>query len=210
MVARLRALASERGWLFPMMLFAIYAIALRDAGAGDELVVDASLSGRPRAELRGCLGFLTNAAAIRIRMSAALGFAELVGAITRTFAAAEDHQYFQYNDVIDDLGRSRDANLFPLSGILFNTITFEISAAQRARPGAAWQPLAIQTRYGAMFYAMFHPEGLSLELTHRLALLDQAAATRILDTYVRIADRLLATGPAFAVGDALGATSPWS
>jgi hypothetical protein len=202
-VARLRTLAADRGWLFPMMLFAMYAISLREAGGGSELVIDASLSGRHRPELRACLGFLTNAAAIRIHLSPALTFSEVVDEITNKFAAAEEHQYFQYSDVIDDLGLDRETTLFPLSGILFNTITFDISAEQRSGARAPWQPLSTQARYGVMFYAMFHPECLSLELTHRLALMGEATATRILESYVRLVDRLISTGSQFSVGDAL-------
>lgn len=200
-VAKLEALAAENGWLYSTVLFAAYVVALWRAGGGTELVIDASLSGRQRPELRGALGFFTNAVAIRITIDPGESFRAVVEALTRKFLQAEEHQYFQYNRVIDDLGISREEKLFPLSGILFNMISFDISAEQLAGKRDAWQPVSGETRYGLMFYAMSHPECLSLELKHRGALVDRATAERILDIYVRLVEELLGRGGDALIGD---------
>lgn len=138
---------------------------------------------------------------MRIQLDPAQSFRDVVEELTRKFVLAEKYQYFQYDSVVDDLGL-RDTALFPLSGLLFNMITFDISADELAGgPRRNWARVAGETRYGLMFYVMSHPECLSFELKHRCSLVDRVVAEQIVDTYVNLVRRLLEQGVDFRIDE---------
>ncbi|PJZ68820.1 hypothetical protein CH373_15490 [Leptospira perolatii] len=197
----LKMKAAKNAWTLSMTLFSIYLISLREAGAGDDLIIDTSLIGRGRKEISSIPGFFTNVVPIRIRMNAKMKFSELVGEVTRKVGQSQQHQYFQYNRIVDELGIDREEKIFPISGLFFSKVDVPTAYENPTYDRILWKKSGTETRYGSMFHALCHPDCIRLEMKHRLKFLPQEIAISVVDSFSRIMEQISKDDAVQEIGD---------
>jgi amino acid adenylation domain-containing protein/non-ribosomal peptide synthase protein (TIGR01720 family) len=140
----LRELSRQYGvTMFMSLLAGFQALLWRYTGAA-EVVVGAPIAGRNRVELEGLVGFFANTLALRVGVSGAESFAELLGAVKRVCLGAYEHQEIPFEKVVDELQLPRRLSHTPLFQV---ALALQNAPAEPSLklPGLSLEPLAVET-----------------------------------------------------------------
>jgi amino acid adenylation domain-containing protein/non-ribosomal peptide synthase protein (TIGR01720 family) len=129
--------------MFMTLLAGFQALLWRYTGAA-EVVVGAPIAGRNRVELEGLVGFFANTLALRVGVSGAESFAELLGAVQRVCLEAYEHQEIPFEKVVDELQLPRRLSHTPLFQVAL-TLQDVPAEASLKLPGLSVEPLAVET-----------------------------------------------------------------
>ncbi|WP_340203774.1 condensation domain-containing protein, partial [Ascidiimonas sp. W6] len=111
---KLRALAQEEGVTMYMLLLALYTLLLRKLSNQEDIVVGTPTSGRHHADLEGMVGMFVNTLALRYEVSGDQDFRSYLSLVKRCTLGAFDHQLYQYETLVEELGIDRDTSRNPL------------------------------------------------------------------------------------------------
>jgi amino acid adenylation domain-containing protein/non-ribosomal peptide synthase protein (TIGR01720 family) len=140
----LRELSRQYGvTMFMTLLAGFQALLWRYTGAA-EVVVGAPIAGRNRVELEGLVGFFANTLALRVGVSGAESFAELLGAVQRVCLEAYEHQEIPFEKVVDELRLPRRLSHTPLFQVALTLQDVPADASLKL-PGLSLEPLAVET-----------------------------------------------------------------
>ena len=114
--------AAERCTPF-MVLLAIYAATLQRFAGQDEVVVGVPVANRSRLELEGLIGFFVNAVPIRIRVSAADRFVDVLQRVRAAAVEAYQHQEFPFEKLVAALDLDPDVRYNPVFQATFSLQT---------------------------------------------------------------------------------------
>ncbi|MDT8916007.1 non-ribosomal peptide synthetase [Amycolatopsis sp. PS_44_ISF1] len=115
---KLSALAQELGATLMMVVQAAWAALLTRMGAGTDIPVAMSASGRTEDELASLIGFFTNTLLVRTDTSGDPGFRELVRRVRQTNLAAYSNQLLPFQRVVELVNPTRSGARYPLFQIL--------------------------------------------------------------------------------------------
>jgi len=116
--AGLNALAQQHGaTLFMTLLAGLGASLLRLTGAED-LAVGTPVAGRTLDEIEPLIGFFVNTLALRVDLSGAPGFGELLGRVREATLAAYAHQELPFERLVEELAPERDRGRPPLVQVM--------------------------------------------------------------------------------------------
>ncbi|MCO7199861.1 non-ribosomal peptide synthetase [Pseudoalteromonas sp. OANN1] len=101
------------------VLLASYAAWLYEITGQQDLVLGTDLSGREHADLEPLIGYFIRVLPLRIRLTGAMGFAELCAHVQHTLLDVQSNQLFTLDGVINEVGVQRTAGLSPLFQQLF-------------------------------------------------------------------------------------------
>jgi aryl carrier-like protein len=170
-----RALAQvgqrEAATLF-MTTFAAFAVLLHRLTGENDIVVGIPMSNRPRAELEQLIGLFLNNLCLRVNVSGASTFHELLQQVRQVTLDAYEHRHLPFDQLLHELRRIRPAEKMPLYRIFFNMIDFPegkfelpgLTVDQISSPDAA-------PKMDMSFYLMDTSEGLALEMVYDAAIL---------------------------------------
>ncbi|MET4612838.1 amino acid adenylation domain-containing protein/non-ribosomal peptide synthase protein (TIGR01720 family) [Rhodococcus sp. PvR044] len=98
------ALARRTGTSMFMVLQSALAVALTEAGVGEDLPIGALVAGRTEEALSGLIGCFFNTVVLRTDTSGEPTFAELLARVRESNLSALEHQDVGFDDVATDLG----------------------------------------------------------------------------------------------------------
>ena len=180
-VARLHALARDRGGTLHSALLAALAGLLHARSGRTDLVLGLVSAGRPRRELHGLVGFFANVLPLRLRLDRTESVAELLDLAREGAAAALAHQEPPTDLLVQELRAERQPGRTPLLQTLF--AHQDEPFPPPALPGLKVADLPLARRYSA-FDLVFEtqPEadgGLNLRLAYATSLFAAATAERL-------------------------------
>lgn len=176
--------ARSSGCTVFVVVAAAFGGVLSDWLHQDDVTVLVPTAGRNVPGAAGIVGNFHNIVPLRFPLPARK--AEL-RAVQMRLANALDHQMFQLDSLVEALGMSPDAEPYPLSSILMNSIPGD-SPLRLAGGIASHGSLGYDVRFDAMCVLRQGGAGWVLELHYRRALLDPAKAETVLQT---VRERLL-------------------
>ncbi|WP_394828938.1 amino acid adenylation domain-containing protein [Pendulispora albinea] len=180
-----RALAREHGATPYMVLLAVFAESLRAWSGQTDLVIGSAVAGRTRPELEPLVGFFPNPVALRIDLSGAPTFRELVGRVRTTCLNAFANADVPSDAVAHALGVRGDPPP-PLYRVVFAQPPKELFA----RP--IFEGLKLEVEEIDQEARGFHDlvlelveldQGASVTLEYNCDLFDRATAERMLDDF---------------------------
>ncbi|HLE84125.1 MAG TPA: amino acid adenylation domain-containing protein, partial [Thermoanaerobaculia bacterium] len=131
---RLEALRrSERATPF-MVLLAAYAAALARASGQEDFAVGTPVANRSREQTEGLVGLFINTVGLRLDLSGAPSFRELLARVRRAALGAFAHQEVPFERVVDELRPERSLARSPLFQVLL-TMGIEQERASFELPG---------------------------------------------------------------------------
>jgi iturin family lipopeptide synthetase A len=116
----LRGLGRAAGATLYMTLLGAYALLLHRLTGQDDLVIGSPVAGRPRAELRGVIGFFVNTVALRFRFGADASAVGFLREVREVALAAYAHQDAPFDQVVKAVQPARVAGRHPLFQAWFN------------------------------------------------------------------------------------------
>ncbi|HSK78975.1 MAG TPA: amino acid adenylation domain-containing protein, partial [Thermoanaerobaculia bacterium] len=118
-LARLTELSRRQGATLFMTLLAGFLGLLQRTAGEDDLVVGSPIAGRTRTEAEALIGFFVNTLALRVDLSGAPSFLELLDRVRETTLAAYAHQEVPFERLVEELLPERDPGRPPLVQVLF-------------------------------------------------------------------------------------------
>ncbi len=201
LVERLRELARDHGATLFMALLAGFASVLARWTGKDDLVIGAPESGRSRIETGSLVGCFINTLPLRVDLSGAPSFVELLRRVRSTSVGAYTHAELPFDRLIDAVGVERSQSFSPLVQVMF-------ALQNAARPkldlaGLAVDDLTVDRRASKLdvtLEAREAPEGLSCVLEYRTDLFRRDTIERLARNW-RTLLSAAAANPARAVRD---------
>jgi tyrocidine synthetase-3 len=117
--ARLLELAKTRAMSPLAVYFAAYAVVLSRLGNTPDLVIGVPTAGRHRPGMDRVVGMFVNTVPLRVKLAANEPFADLAARLDRESNEAFEHQNYQLNHLVADLGLARDPARNPLCDVMF-------------------------------------------------------------------------------------------
>ncbi|HBL25588.1 MAG TPA: non-ribosomal peptide synthetase, partial [Acidobacteria bacterium] len=105
-----------------MTLLSTFAVLLHFSSGQDELLVGSPFGARHRAEIEGLIGLFVNTLPLRIDLSGAPTFRELLARVRRTVLGALSHQHLPLDQLVEELQPERSTGYNPLFQVSFNLI----------------------------------------------------------------------------------------
>jgi amino acid adenylation domain-containing protein len=115
---RLEEIARESGATLFMVLLAAYATLLHRYSGEEDIVIGTPFAGRNRSELEGMIGYFINPLALRIDLSGAPSFLELVARAKESTLAAFAHADVPYEMVVRATTPERDLSQSPVFQVM--------------------------------------------------------------------------------------------
>jgi aspartate racemase len=142
LVDQLRSLAKAQSATLFMALFAGFAAVLSRWANREDLVIGSASAGRSRVETEPLIGCFINTLALRVDLSGAPSFAELVRRVRSVAVGAYAHAELPFKHLIDAVGVERSIACSPLVQVMFtlqNTLQRPLSL-----DGLAVEPFLIE------------------------------------------------------------------
>jgi len=163
-----------------MTLLAAFAALLgRESGSSD-VVLGMPIAGRDRLETEGLIGFFVNILPLRLDLSQAPTFRELLRQAREATLGAFAHQELPLEKLVEALGIERRQDRSPLF-----QVTFGLQNAPQADvdlPGLHLAPLAVASetvRFDLTVWVKETPEGLGIQWTFSTDLFDVSTIERM-------------------------------
>ncbi|MER5481517.1 condensation domain-containing protein [Streptomyces sp. NPDC002734] len=187
---------------FFMACRAALSLALRAAGAGDDVVVGAPVAGRPEEDLHELVGFFVNSLALRTDLSGDPTLGQVLAQVRERDLAAFAHEDLPFDLLVEDLNPERSLGRHPFFQV---TLAAQTARDATVRLGGIPAVLDGADLATAKFDLAFscaethrpdgEPDGVALGLQYATDLYDEDTA-RLLLTLFRRALAVLAEQPA--------------
>ncbi|MFI1658973.1 condensation domain-containing protein [Streptomyces sp. NPDC020472] len=189
----LASLARSRRGTFFLVARAALALALRAAGAGDDVVVGTPVAGRPEEDLHDLVGFFVNTLALRTDLSGDPALGALVDRVREADLIAFAHEDLPFDLLVEDLNPERSLGRHPFFQVMLSAQTRQ--GDETVRLGTVPAVLDDADLATAKFDLSFHcqetldargePGGVLLGLQYAKDLYDEDTARLLLDLFRR-------------------------
>ncbi|MEV6276994.1 cyclopropane mycolic acid synthase family methyltransferase [Nocardia sp. NPDC051832] len=202
----LEQLARARGATLSMVLQSGLAVLLFKLGAGEDITIGGPVAGRADEALSDLVGFFVNTWALRVPVSGAIRFGELVDRVRSKALSAYENQDAPFERLVELLNPARSTAHHPLFQVSFALQNNELP--ELAFPGLAITPLRAPTRIAKfdLFFSLAELLGegdghgeLRGEIEFATDLFDRASVEAIAARYVRVLEQVVAE-PGIRVG----------
>lgn len=191
--------------VFTVLLAGLALVVGRFAGQSD-LVLGIPNANRQKSETQNLIGFFVNTLALRVDLSEASGFDELVAQVRERFLEAQDNQHIPFEEIVRVLNPQRSASFSPLFQVM---LAWEGDVEEPpAMPGLSVELLPHERR-SAKFDMLLGlhgtADGIRGSLEYSTALFEDDTALRLLKVLERLLEQVRRTpGIALAEIDFLG------
>ncbi|WP_156623811.1 non-ribosomal peptide synthetase, partial [Mycobacterium sp. 852002-40037_SCH5390672] len=206
--AGVKAVAAAHNATGSMVLQAVLAVLLHRVGAGEDVVIGATIAGRLDEALNDLVGFFVNSWALRVGVKSAHRFSEVLAQVQKKALAAYSNQEVPFELLVEQLNPVRSTAHHPLFQV---ALVFQ----NNARPdmvtidGVSVEPLAADIRT-AKFELDFNIGEVPTEdpaapmaagmVTYATDLFDRVTVERLVTWFGRVIEAVVADA-SVAVGD---------
>jgi amino acid adenylation domain-containing protein len=173
------------------VLLAAFAVLLSRLSGQEDIVVGTPVSGRDHPDLQRVVGFLTNTLALRIDLSGAPAFSELLTRVRDRLHGAHRNQDAPFESVVEEVTARRDPSHDPVVQILFAyddaEFAFDLDGTRTER-----MPLTLRAaKVDLVFYTERRGADTAVLFDYRSDLLDRATVRHWLRSFLTVLDSLL-------------------
>ncbi|WP_367127894.1 condensation domain-containing protein [Saccharothrix sp. HUAS TT1] len=187
LVRRARDHARRHGaTLFMVLLANFFAVLARRSGEHD-LSVGVPLSGREGADEEAMIGLFTNTVVLRVDVSGAPAFPELLRRVRSTAFDAYDDGHVPFQQVVEAVSPPRDLSRTPLFQAVFTVQDF--AEDDLRLPGVTATPVPLPSRtseFEVELELAWDGAGLVGFVAHSTDLFDRATAAALADDYLSL------------------------
>jgi amino acid adenylation domain-containing protein len=181
---RLKQLRRERGATLFMILLAGFQILLHRYTGQEDIVVGTPIANRQRLEIENLIGFFVNTLALRVDLSGAPTFSEVLARVREVSLGGYAHQDIPFERLVQELQPGRDLSRNPLFQVLF---ALQNAPSEKLElPGLTLTPEEFEsgsTRFDLECLMWEQGEGLRGLFVYSEDLFDEATVRRMLASF---------------------------
>jgi hypothetical protein len=186
-----RLACAENASLF-MTLFAVVSSYLNDLTGQEDLVIATPIAGRDHADLEPVIGMFVNMLAVRTRPGREMPFREFLRETRATLLQAFENQNFQFDELVDAVGLSRDPSRNPLFDVMFILQDTETKPVEI--PGVSLTPYSFEpgtSKVDLTIHMRESGEELECYFEYDTHLFEHDTVKFMSEVFVRFVDRLV-------------------
>lgn len=201
----LRRLAAERRGSLFMVLQSALAVALKQHGAGEDIVIGTPVAGRTEPQLEDMVGFFVNTLALRTSLVQDPELTAVLDRVRETNISAYAHQELPFDAVVEALRPERTPHMHPVFQVMLslqNTqpATVELDGVDVTVPTQITSA-GVKTDLMVEVEAHQGDDGpLAVTLAYDRSLFDAQTTGRIMDSFTRVLDAM-AEDPSTRISD---------
>jgi hypothetical protein len=181
--AEVAAFCREHGTTAFSVYFAAYTLMAHDLYERDDLVIGTPAAGRTRPEFQNLIGNFISLVGIRNRRDGTVAFPSLVRALQEGTARAMEHQDYQYDEVMADIGAAPDDDRFPLTTVFISLAEVPADQAPALRT-PSHRDLGCEVKFDLMGYLRRAGDMVALDLNTRQGLLSSDRLETLATTFL--------------------------
>jgi hypothetical protein len=166
---------------FVVLITSFMQSCQRLCGAED-LVLSTPTDGRDHPDFAAMIGLFASPVSIRHRFRPELRFADMAGELQRQLSQAVDHQCYQLDEILRDLGGRIDPDHWPLSCFSINYQVTSLPCRLATMPD--YDDLGTDLQYDLRLLVREHPDALALEFHYRKCGFRGDEISRLADCFV--------------------------
>jgi amino acid adenylation domain-containing protein/non-ribosomal peptide synthase protein (TIGR01720 family) len=184
LVGRLRELSRREGVTLFMTLLAGFGALLYLETRQEDLLIGSAIANRNRTEIEGLVGFFVNMLPLRVDLSGAPRFRQLLQRIRQMTLAAYAHQDLPFDLLVDELRPGRQGAANPLLQVAFGVNNAPVAPVDL--PGLALVPFEIEhaeARFDLTVWISDAGDGLEASWNYDVDLFEGATIRRLHDRF---------------------------
>ena len=179
--AALTRLAESRSVTIFVLLTALVKTLLHRYTGQNDIAIGTTTAGRDHPAMAPLIGYLAATVVLRDEVDSAAPFADIVTAVARTVADAQQHQNYPFDALIGELALERDMSRSPLFDVMIIEQAFD--AVDLVLDGIAASTFGSEnawafSRYDMVFHFQRAGDGLVLDLNYNTDIYDAARIRR--------------------------------
>ena len=119
LVQDFKVLLEREGATLFVGFLSIFNILLSKLSHQEDIVVGSPVAGREHSDFESIIGLFVNTIAMRNQPTGDLSYRGFLHQVMSNTLASLDHQYYQFEDLVDDLDLERETSRHPLFDVLF-------------------------------------------------------------------------------------------
>ncbi|WP_317208135.1 non-ribosomal peptide synthetase [Tenacibaculum ovolyticum] len=189
LINKLALKTTELGVSFYMLLLAAFKTLAYRYTLQNDILIGTIVAGREKEELADQLGFYVNTIAQRTFVNGKVSFAELLQTLKEDLLESVEHQYYPFDQVVNDLGITKEADSSSLFDIMFvhqNNEELDESVLLSGLEVTGLEGDLIESKFDASFVTREVPEGLQISVEYNAALYSEDFLQQFLKHYEAI------------------------
>ncbi|MEU5958580.1 amino acid adenylation domain-containing protein [Streptomyces sp. NPDC047525] len=192
--AGLQRLADERGMTMPMVLQTALAVLLRKLGGGEDVPIGGPIAGRTDEAMADLVGFFVNTQVLRVDLSGAPSFADLLTQVRDKALAAYEHQDVPFEMLVELINPDRSAAYQPLFQVMFAWQNWARQDFELPDLKVEFEQYHVSTAMFDLFLSMAVDDSGALwgDLMYATQLFDHGTVEAIVARFVRVLEQVVA------------------
>ncbi len=176
-----------------MTLLSAFAVLLFRRSGQEDIIVGTPIANRPNVELEELIGFFVNSLVMRVDLSGAPSFRDLVSHVRQTALDAYQHQDLPFEKLVEDLNPERHMSRHPLFQVMFalqnaprKALTLSgIEVSRKLLPSSS-------TRFDLEMHLYAEGDGWGGFFVYSLDLFEEATIEGMVRQYITLLEGMLA------------------
>ena len=118
--AQLKELSQKAGATLYMTLLSVFNVLLNKLSGQQDITVGTPVSGRDHADVERIIGMFVNTVVLRNNLEETASFRQFLAQVKEKTLSCFEHQDYQYEELIEELGVARDTSRNPLFDVMFS------------------------------------------------------------------------------------------
>ena len=176
-----------------MVLFGAFALLLHRHSGQTDLLTGIPVAGRNKIETEGLIGFFLNSLVLRLDLSKADNFKELVKQVRNNALDAFDNQDIPFEKIIEELNPPRDLNRTPIFQVFFNMFSVPAREPKLGNLRVERFPLgSTPSLFDLTVYVRVDQGRYRISFAYNTSLFSKARISAMLSQYQRLLEQVVA------------------
>ena len=194
LIEALKALSRREEVTLFMTLLAAFTLLLSRHTGQEDILVEAPIAGRNRAETEALIGFFVNTLVLRTDLSGDPSFRELLGRVRKVALGAYEHQDLPFEKLVEELKPERPVSYRPLVQVALNLRRAPRSSLDFAELTVSQLEVNRErTDLDLTLECLEDAEGFSAAFEYNRELFDAATIARMAEHFRTLLERIIST-----------------
>ena len=187
---KLKALAEAHGVSFFALLLTAFNIILARYSGQDDIIVGSPFANRTHPDIDSTIGMFVNSLPLRTYPQRDKCFGDYLQEVNSILLAAGENQIYPFENIVGDLGITRDASRNPVYDVVFAYFVEEFLFESEGLSLQRYNYDAGVAHFDVLLYVMENKQGLSLFLEYDRSLFKAETCQRIVEHYLMLLEKL--------------------
>ncbi|RKH18898.1 amino acid adenylation domain-containing protein [Corallococcus sp. CA047B] len=178
---------------FVLLLTGFFTL-IHDQEGSRDIIIGTPVNGRDANHFPSLIGLAINLVMLRVRLEDGDTFASCAAKVQFALLSAMQHQSYQNDRILADLGFDPGADSFALTTSFFSALNVEAPVAPEFRAaGAVHEVLPTEVRFDVMWYAVEYSDGMVLDCRYCGSLFPRDVVEKQVARYLELLEHHLPT-----------------